>query len=198
MSHAQHKNHLVALFTAACFAMGAAVCSANEKLDSYIDEIDQLMSSDQLDTAKQRLRQAKSLDIYDERLVILEGRMRLLESLDTTSSIPVSGSNQAAANYLVNTISRAVESGEISKVGEVSNFSAQTRTLLNALYTQYNGLRVKVSYPLPNLTGNGFTSTLQIIELKTGDGDIAYPAPAWSTHQIQVNKSGDDNLKAYW
>ena len=195
MPHARtcHRITLAAVLLSA-----SAICTANQSLDDYIAEIDQLMSSDLLDGARQKIRQAKSLDIYDERLVILESRLRLLESLDTAPTIPVKGSNQAAANYLVNTISRAVESGEINKVSEVSEFSANTRSLLNALYTQYTGLRVEVSYPLPNLTGNGFTSTLQIIELKTDDGDIAFPAPAWSTHEIQVTKSSDDNLKAFW
>lgn len=183
---------------AAVLLTATALCAANPTLDGYIDEIDQLMSSDLLDAARQKIRQAKALDIYDERLVILESRLRLLQSLDTAPAIPVSGSNQAAANYLVNTISRAVESGQISRVSEVSEFSANTRNLLNALFAQYAKLRVKVSYPLPNLTGNGYTSTLQIVELMTADGNIAFPSPAWSTHEIQVTKSSDENLKAFW
>jgi hypothetical protein len=194
----QQEKQFASLVAAVAIAVFSASGIANEQLENYIDDIDRLMSSDRLDAAREKIREAKSLDIYDERLVILESRLRLLESLDATPSIPVKGASQAAANYLVNTIGRAVESGQISQVSEVSEFSAQTRALLNALYEQYSDLTVEVSYPLPNLTGNGFTSTLQIIELRTSEGDIAFPAPAWSSHQIQVTRSSDDNLKAYW
>jgi len=201
-SRGQRVSQLKIRFATAVVGIALAAFSiagvANEQLENFIDDIDRLMSGDDLDAARQKIRQAKSLDIYDERLVILESRLRLLESLDTTPAFPVTGSSQAAANYLVNTIGRAVESRQIGQVSEVSEFSAQTRSLLNALYEQYSGLKVEVSYPLPNLTGNGFTSTLQIIELRTSEGDIAYPASAWSSHQIQVTKLSNDNLKAYW
>lgn len=172
--------------------------SPDDAIDRYAERVDQLISSEQFEQARRELAQARASQLFDERLVILERRLQLLESLNSAPPPLASGSDQQSATLLAGSLQRAVESRQLSQVTQLSELSARSLALLNALYAQYSALTVAVTTPVADLTGNGYTFTLEIVELRTSAGDIAYPAPAWSTHRIQLSQSSSDTLTALW
>jgi len=186
-------NRTLQAITLAISVAGVSTLSADE---DYVASIDRLIASEQYEAARAKLSEARARNIENEDLALLERQLALLESIE--QPVGAYGGGQLRASQMVDQLRSAVESGELARVKTVSATNGPTEALLSELYNQYAGVRVKVSYPLPDPLTGGFSSTLEILELETRDGDRAYPAPSWSSHKLSIEKSLDENLQLKW
>ena len=175
-------------------------CLANAQqqldLDSVIDEIDQLISSESFDKAKQKLTDTLSLGIRDERLDMLSGRLKLFSSMNHQSDhVP---EDQTIATDLFDSLKVALENGDFSQITEFTDPSQSTSALLQALFTNYAAVEVKLSDTTTDTAQQNFFATLEFVQLTTANGDIAYPADAWKAHELRVTKSPGDWRKVRW
>ncbi len=170
------------------------------KLDFFIDEIDQLIATEDFDSAQTKLSELMSLNIRDERIEVLNGRLRLSKSFSDTSSpgLPLTTQDQLTVTNLFDSLKLALENGEKQQVDEYSETSKETQELLNALFDNYATIQVSLSELEKDESSQSFFATLEFIELKTDSGDTAYPADAWRTHQLRVTKSKTGWRKVNW
>lgn len=173
------------------------------RLDFFIDEIDQLIATEEFDSAQSKLSELISRNIRDERIEVLNSRLRLSKSISDTSSLATAGlaitaQDQATVINLFNSLKLALENGEKQQVSEYSETSKETQQLLNALFDNYATIQISLSELEKDESSLSFFATLEFIQLKTASGDTAYPADAWKTHQLRVTKSKTGWRKVNW
>lgn len=179
-----------------------------ELLDQYLTEIEQLISDNDLEGARDKLIEAQTADLRDESLDMIQGQLRLLESLNGDNpaavSIEVESSgiltetDKIAAKDLLDSLRVAIENGELDKVRLFTDPTPKTDSLLDAVFNNYAAMRVDVSAPEADDATQSFLATLEFTELTTKDGDTAFPAQAWKTHRLRIVKSDGSWQKVLW
>ncbi len=176
-------------------------------LDQYLTEIEQLISENNLEGARNKLTEAQTANLRDESLDMIQGQLRLLESLnDTAPATAVADSNNGlltetdklAAADLLDSLRVAMENGELDKVRLFTDPTPKTDSLLDAVFNNYAAMRIEVSMPEADDATQSFLATLQFTELTTKDGDTAFPAQAWKTHRLRIVKSDGSWQKVLW
>lgn len=177
-------------------------------LDRYLQEIEQRISENNLEGARDKLNEALTANLRDESLELIHGQLRLLESLNQSGSPSLAaasdGNNgltefdKTAATDLLDSLRVAMENGELDKVRLFVDATPQANSLLNAVFEQYTAMRVEVSAPETDAATQTFTATLEFKELTTKDGDTAFPAQAWKSHRLRVVRSNGIWQKVLW
>ena len=175
-------------------------------LDQYLQEIESLISNNDLEGARDKLAEAATANLRDESLETIHGQLRLLESMNAshapTFAAATSGlltdRDELAATDLLDSLRVALENGELDKVRGFSDTSPQIQTLLSAVFENHTALKIDVSPPEADNESNTFLATLEFRELTTKDGNTAFPAEAWKTHRLRVVKSNGSWQKVLW
>lgn len=176
-------------------------------LDQYLTEIEQLISENNIEGARNKLTEAQTANLRDESLDMIQGQLRLLESLnDTAPATPVAEvsngllteTDKLAVADLLDSLRVAMENGELDKVRLFTDPTPRTDSLLDAVFNNYAAMRIEVSTPEADDATQSFLATLQFTELTTKDGDTAFPAQAWKTHRLRIVKSDGSWQKVLW
>lgn len=193
------------LLVTAAFSLSIATAQDQQNLDTAIEEIDQLISAEDITTAKEKLSEIMTLGIRDERIDMLNGRLRLFDSMGTEPAKPsldqssaITQQDRLTATDLFDSLRVALENGELNQITEFSEPSQSTSALLQALFANYATMEIKLSDTSTDATSQSFFATLEFVELKTDSGDTAYPADAWKTHELRVTKTPGDWRKVRW
>ena len=187
-------------------------------LDQYLEEIESLISANDLEGARDKLSEAQTANLRDESLEIVQSQLRLLESLNqntdpsvTNPSIDFNGptigaaatgvlteADKNAAIDLLDSLRVAMENGELDKVRLFTEPTPETDSLLEAVFNNYAAMMVVLSAPEPDEDNQSFLATLEFKELTTKNGDTAFPGNAWKTHNLRVVKSEGSWQKVIW
>jgi|GEM_PF-3981977 len=197
-----------------CFAMAlhssAALAQDDDALlDQYLLEIEELISTNDLEGARNKVTDALTADLRDERLEVVLGQLRLLEALNTTADTPelieavsingaLSERDAIAATDLLDSLRIAIENGELAKVRLFTDTTERTDSLLDAVFDNYAAIRVEVTAPEAEEETQSFLATLEFKELTTKEGDTAFPAQAWKQHRLRIIKSDGSWQKILW
>lgn len=207
------KRHINLRYLATSVGLSFALAgNAQISVDEMVGAIDQLIAQDQLESAKEQLAAARELKMKDERLDILERRLALFDTLEvpalntTIETIPSASSNpdttpdldRVIVADLLDSLIVALENGELDKVQQLSESSEQTDALLKALFANYANVTTRTSELVLDEASQSFFATLEFLELKTFDGDIAYPAENWNLHELRIEKSSGEWQKIRW
>lgn len=202
----------LALYSACITAQESSPDNA-DLLEQYLQEIEQLISDNDLEGARDKLTQAQAAKLRDESLDLIQGQLRLLESLNQSSpasTTPVvtaalgnsattlTDSDVLAATDLLDSLRVAMENGELDKVRTFTETTPQTENLLNAVFNNYAAIKISVSAPEADEETQSFLATLAFEELVTNDGDTAFPAQKWKTHRVRVIKTDGSWQKVLW
>jgi len=188
-------------------ATASSVFAQQGTLDQYLEEIEILIAADDLEGARDKLAEAAAANLRDESLEMAHTRLRLLESLNESNApdSPTSADNRLltdldmlAAIDMLDSLRVAIENGELDKVKNFSDTTPATESLLNAIFANYSAVQIEVSRPEADQATKTFLATLSFKELKTKNGDIAYPADAWKSHQLRVIRSNGGWQKVQW
>lgn len=176
--------------------------SQSDLLNKYLSEIEQLISANNLQGARDKLAEANAADLQDESLEMINSQLRLLESLNSSNRPAKDGTLTAqdtlAATDLLDSLRVAIENGELSKVQTFSEASPKINSLLSAVFDNYTALKVRVSEPEPDNETRSFLATLEFTELTTKDGNTAFPAQGWKTHRLRIIKTEGKWQKVLW
>jgi len=186
----------------------AAQQSDQALLDEYLAEIERLITSNDLEGARDKLAEATLANLEDESLEIINSQLRLLESLNASNqnvssrqrdaSSKLTAQDKLAAMDLLDSLRVAMENGELGRVQSFSEATPGTNSLLTAVFENYSSLKVQVSEPEPDNETDSFLATLEFTELTTKDGDTAFPAQGWKTHRLRIVKSDGIWQKVHW
>ncbi len=205
-----------------------AIAQSDEALlDQYILEIEQLITANDLEGARDKLNEAQTANLRDESLDMIQGQLRLLESLNDSNpaianQIAINPDNnldvsiqpvvaaaidedkrlteidKIAATDLLDSLRVAMENGELDKVRLFTDPTPKINSLLEAVFNNYAAVRVEVSPPVADDSSQTYLATLEFKELTTKDGDTAFPATAWKTHRLRIVKSDGSWQKVLW
>lgn len=199
------KACAIILALALAAATPATAQQSNQALlDEYLTEIERLISGNNLQAARDKLAEATSANLQDESLEIINGQLRLLESMNdsnqqwATSSDGLTAQDKLAATDLLDSLRVAMENGELGRVQIFSEATPRTNSLLTAVFENYSSLKVQVSEPEPDDETDSFLATLVFTELTTKDGNTAFPAQGWKTHRLRIVKSDGIWQKVLW
>ena len=173
-------------------------------LDQYLIEIEELISANDLEGARNKLLEAQSANLRDESLEIVQSQLRLLDSLNQTSSSIADNNgrlteqDKIAAKDLLDSLRVAMENGELDKVRLFTEPTPETNSLLDAVFNNYAAMQIEVSQPEADDSSQSFLATLEFKELTTKDGDKAFPAQSWKTHRLRIVKSDGSWQKVLW
>ena len=196
--------------TAGLFLAISLAGNAQDSLDEIIQVIDQLIADDQLESARSKLAGARSQKFKDERLDVLESRLNLFDNLEvpslstTIDTISVESTetnlatDRAIVTDLLDSLKVALENGELEKVQQLSESSEQTQALLTALFQNYQNVSTRMSELVLDEASQSFFATLEFLELKTFEGDVAYPADNWNLHELRITKTAGEWQKISW
>lgn len=175
------------------------------RIIEYVTIIEQLISVNQIEAARDKLAEANAANLRDESLDVIQSQLRLLESLNATSDslqpAPDTGLSDLdllAVTDLLDSLRVAMENVELEKVQGFTDATPRTATLLNAVFKTYTALKVQVSKPQADESNQSFSATLEIKEMTTKDGSTAFPAEAWKTHQLRIVKADGSWQKIQW
>jgi hypothetical protein len=183
---------------------------AQNSLDDIVQQIDTLIALDQLESAREKLTTAREMNLRDERLDVLESRLNLFDNLElpslsttieTIPAVPAGNSldvDRVIVTDLLDSLKIALENGELDKVNELSDSSEKTNALLTAVFQNYANVTTRLSDVIRDESTDSFFATLEFLELKTFDGDIAYPAENWNLHELRITKSSGEWQKIRW
>lgn len=206
-SSIKRKPPFFCLLVTAVFSTFHVLAQSQIDMDAVINEIDQHISTENFTLAQEKLTELMALGIRDERIDMLSGRLKLFDSIDKNTivakpslanSSALTQRDKITATDLFDSLRIALENGELKQVTELSEPSESTRALLQALFTSYAALEIKLSDISTDKASNSFLATLEFIELKTKNGDTAYPADAWKTQELRVTKSPGEWRKVRW
>jgi len=207
---------LMLLFSNTTFAI------ADEELEILLLQIEQLISANDLAGAKAKLAEADTANMKDESLEVIQSQLRLLESLNSADTAAAEATpvvsqsaasetslardagrtltavDQLAAVDLLDSLRIALESGEIDKVRQLSATREEIDSLLNAVFNNYSSVTIEVSEPIPNSDNQSFDATLEFVELQTKEGNVAFPAQAWKTHNLKIVDTDGNWNKVLW
>lgn len=195
---------------------------ADEELEILLLQIEQLISANDLAGAKAKLAEADTANMKDESLEVIQSQLRLLESLNSADTAAAEATpvvsqsaasetslardagrtltavDQLAAVDLLDSLRIALESGEIDKVRQLSATREEIDSLLNAVFNNYSSVTIEVSEPIPNSDNQSFDATLEFVELQTKEGNVAFPAQAWKTHNLKIVDTDGNWNKVLW
>lgn len=174
------------------------------QLEQYLQEIEQLISDNNIEGARNKLTEALAEDLRDESLDVVQGQLRLLESLNDSNNVAVesggalTATDKTAATDLLDSLRVAMENGELEKVRLFTDPTPKTDSLLTAVFDNYAAMRIEVSPPEADEETQSFLATLEFKELTTKNGDTAFPAQAWKTHRLRIIRSEGSWQKVLW
>ena len=130
-----------ALTVVAAMLPGSATAQASDPdlLDRYLTEIEQLITNNDLEGARDKLAEATSADLQDESLEMINSQLRLLESLNSDATVitnngKLTDADKLAATDLLDSLRVAIENGELGKVQRFTESTPATESLLSLIH----------------------------------------------------------------
>jgi len=172
--------------------------TANLKDESLEVIQSQLRLLESLNTADQESGNSASTGTITEATPVASQGAANQTSPARVAGQPLTASDQLAAVDLLDSLRIAVESGEIAKVRQLSTTREEIDSLLNAVFNNYSSVKIEVSEPIPNYDNQSFDATLEFVELQTKEGNVAFPAQAWKTHNLRIVETDGNWNKVLW
>lgn len=153
--------------------------------NSYLSNAENAVSDGDIETARDWLDDARSLQINDSRLSELESQVVAQE---TYQRKPLSEYEVSYATGQFNALRRAIGSKNQQAIVALTEGSPTRQGLFDTLFKRYTRLDAKIVDVKTALDPKRVTAKLRIETMTLPNGDIVYPSPAYRDSELTLNR----------